>query len=234
MFPEGNKSWAGETGYVSPRTARLVKESGAALVTYRLDGDYMKNPRWAKYSRKGPVFGSLVKEYTAEELAEMSEEKIYDAICSDLHVDDYAFQKEKHIPYKGKALAERMELAGYLCPCCKRFDTVKSKGNKVFCDCGMEATADEEGFLHSEKLPFNNVLSWSRWEKSFLLENGRSYTGRVTKDEHVVAKKNGKELEHDATVSRKGLATEGFYREIRYNPANEIFRFRLRAGKGER
>lgn len=218
MFPEGNKSWAGETGYISPRTARLVKESGAALVTYRLDGDYLKNPRWAKHPRKGPVFGTFVKEYTKEELAQMSEEKIYEAICDDLHTDEYAFQKERHIPYKGKDLAEGLELAGYLCPCCKRFDAVKTKGNKVFCDCGMEATIDEEGFLHSERLPFDNLLSWSRWERSYLIENASSFTGEVTRDEHVIVRQNGKEVERDATVAvyPDRIETEGKTKRVFY------------------
>ena len=201
MFPEGNKSWAGETGYISPRTARLVKESGVALVTYRLDGDYMKKPRWAKYSRKGPVFGTLVKEYTADELKNMSEDKIYEAICGDLRADDYAFQRKRHIPYRGKNLAEGMELTGFLCPCCKRFDVVKTEGNTVFCDCGMTATVDEEGFLHSDTLPFDSLLSWHRWEKGYLLENAPSLTGLITKDEHVVVKQNGRFLSDDATVS---------------------------------
>ncbi len=196
MFPEGNKSWDGETGFISPRTARLVKESGAALVTYRLDGDYMKNPRWAKHSRKGKVYGTFVNEYTAEQLAGMSEQKVYDIICKDLYVDAYAFQRERGLRYRGKNLAEGLELTGYLCPCCKRFDTVKTKGNVVFCDCGMKAELDEKGFLHSDTLPFKEPLSWSRWEKSYLSEKGGKWQGVITRDEGVTYKCGDKKAEN--------------------------------------
>ena len=48
MFPEGNRSWDGETEFISPRTARMAKESGAALVTYRITDGPNTRPggRW--------------------------------------------------------------------------------------------------------------------------------------------------------------------------------------------
>ncbi len=201
MFPEGNKSWSGETGYISPRTARLVKDSGAGLVTYRLDGDYMKFPRWARYPRRGPVFGTFVRELTPEEIKRKSEQEIYEIICNDLHTDAYAFQREKHIKYKGKNLAEGLELAAYVCPCCKKFDSIKTKGDVVFCDCGMKATLDEEGFFHSDTLPFTDLLTWSRWEKSYLFEHRAEYSGAITTDEGLVFSLNGKRLSSDAKAN---------------------------------
>ena len=201
MFPEGNKSWSGETGYISPRTARLVKESGAGLVTYRLDGDYMRTPRWAKYPRKGPVFGTFVRELTAEELKDMTEEEVYRIICDDLKADAYAFQRERRIAYKGKDLAEGLELAGYLCPCCKKFDTVETKGDTVFCSCGMKATLDAEGFLHSDTLPFSDLLTWSRWQKSYLFEHADDYQGIITTDVGLTFRVGGKSVGSDAVAS---------------------------------
>ena len=89
MFPEGNRCWDGVTEFISPRTARLAKESGAALVTYRFTGGYLLHPRWAGYKRKGPMRGELVHEYSPEELAAMTQDEVYEAICRDLHVNAY-------------------------------------------------------------------------------------------------------------------------------------------------
>ena len=111
MFPEGNRSWDGETEFISPRTARMAKESGAALVTYRITGGYLLRPRWAEHKRRGPMRGELVHEYTPEELASMSEEGIYQAICRDLHVNAYEVQAAHGDLYKGKALAEGLQYA---------------------------------------------------------------------------------------------------------------------------
>ncbi len=200
MFPEGNKSWSGETGYIPPRTAKLVKSSGAGLVTYRLDGDYMKSPRWARHPRKGPVFGTFVRELTPEELEKLSEQEVYEIICKDLQTDAYAFQREKHIKYEGKNLAEGLELAAFLCPCCKKFDTIKTKGNTVFCDCGMKATLDEEGFFHSNTLPFKDLLAWSRWQKGYLFEHFGEYKWKITIDTGLCFKINGKTISDNATA----------------------------------
>ena len=88
MFPEGNRSWDGETEFISPRTAALVKDTGVALLTYRLTGGYLLRPRWADHKRKGPMYGELVHEYTPKELSRMTAEEVYEAICRDLYVND--------------------------------------------------------------------------------------------------------------------------------------------------
>ena len=72
LSAEGNRSWAGETMFISPRTAAVAKQSGAGLVTFRIHGGYLRTPRFAAYKRKGPVFGEMVREYSPEELAAMS------------------------------------------------------------------------------------------------------------------------------------------------------------------
>ena len=111
MFPEGNRSWDGETEYISPRTAALVKDTGVALLTYRLTGGYLLRPRWADHKRRGPMRGELVHEYTPEELAGMTVEEVYAAICRDLRVNAYEEQAASGALYRGKALAEGLQYA---------------------------------------------------------------------------------------------------------------------------
>ena len=53
----------GQTGFISEHTGKLVKESGAALVTYKFVGGYLRKPRWATTPRKGPIMGHFVNEY---------------------------------------------------------------------------------------------------------------------------------------------------------------------------
>ncbi len=193
MFPEGNKSWDGETCYISPRTATLVKESGVGLVTYRLDGDYMRRPRWAKSKRKGPVYGKVVAEYSAEDVAKMDEKEIYDHICRDLYVNAYEEQRIRKDKYESDDKAEGMELSAYLCPCCKRFDSISTQGNEISCTCGMHATVNEYGFFESDELPFDNLLAWSKWEKSFLAERKEEEWEKdkpITTDENVWIRRN--------------------------------------------
>jgi hypothetical protein len=171
IHPEGNRSWDGETGYISPRIARVAKESGAGLVTYRLDGGYLRTPRWAKSSRRGITRGCLANEYSLETLASMTEDEIYEAICRDLYVNAFADQESSPRPYPGRDRARRLELVLFVCPVCGKIGSFVSRDDRVACrGCGLETRYDEFGFFDS-RAPYRTLLDWSRWQKSWLLEN---------------------------------------------------------------
>lgn len=196
MFPEGNRCWDGETEFISPRTARLAKESGAALVTYRFTGGYLLRPRWADYKRKGPMYGELVHEYSPEELASMTEEEVYAAICRDLHVNAYEEQKRSGVLYPGKNLAEGMQYAAYLCPLCHGIGTITTSGDDIRCTCGLHAVYLPDGSFGKgvadgscvadgsasgnsgafgggdKSLPFENLAQWNAWQKRWMQEHG--------------------------------------------------------------
>lgn len=181
MFPEGNRCWDGETEYISHRTAALAKNSGAALVTYKLTGGYLLQPRWADNKRKGGMHGTLVHEYTPEDLASMSESEVYEAICRDLYVDAYEEQASSGLLYPGKNLAEGLEKAAYLCPCCNSLGSIRTKEDTVSCtSCGMKATLDAAGRFESETLPYSTFLEWNRFQKKWMSENAAVLRERVT------------------------------------------------------
>lgn len=174
MFPEGNRSWDGETEFISKRTARLAKESGAGLVTYRFTGGYLLGPRWAETRRKGPMRGEMVHEYTAEQLSAMTEDEVYSAICKDLYVNAYTEQATHGDLYRGKNLAEGMQYAAYLCPRCKQFGTIRTAGNDITCACGLHAKYTETGRLEGGNLPFDNLADWNRFQKKWTHDNAEA------------------------------------------------------------
>jgi ribosomal protein L37AE/L43A len=79
----------------------------------------------------------------------MSEDEINRIIREDLYEDAYARQAQKRSKYKGKRLAESMENLLYVCPYCKKVDTMRSKGDRVSCTaCEKFFTYDKFGYLH--------------------------------------------------------------------------------------
>ena len=175
MMAEGNRSFPGETGYIFPGTAALVKKSGAGLITYRLHGAYLVNPRWSREVRKGPVWGEIVHQYTPEEISAMSKEEIAEVIDRDLYTDVFEDQKKLHYKYKAKAPAEDLETALFACPDCGSFASLVSKGSKLVCsNCGSTHVFNEEGFFEREdgsEPAFESILKWSRWQKQHLFEH---------------------------------------------------------------
>ena len=165
MFAEGSRTFTGETLPIAPATAKLVKLSRSTLITYRLQGGYLSTPRWSAHRRKGRMFGAPVGVYSPETLKQMSEAEVLSLLQRDLYENAYEAQAKEPVAFKGKALAETLETALYLCPRCRRIDTLHSRGDRFCCDCGLSMTVDEYGFFRGEDLPFKTPLEWDKWQE---------------------------------------------------------------------
>ncbi len=165
IFAEGDRTFNGLTREIVQSTGKLVRISGADLITYRLEGGYLASPRWSKNRRRGKIKGSVIGRYPAAELKEMSPEKINEIIQRDIHEDANARQLEEHAKYTGKDLAEYLETAVFLCPGCMRIGTLKSQGSRISCTCGMSAGYDEYGMLQGHDFPFGTVTQWDLWQR---------------------------------------------------------------------
>ena len=147
IFPEGNRSFNGATGEILPATGKMARRSGVKLVTYRLEGGYFTQPRWSTTLRRGKIRGRLVKIYTPEELREMTDQQVNDAIIRDLYEDAYETQSKQMIAYKGKHLALGMESTVFACPVCGAIGTLRSDDETLSCSCGYRAVYDAYGYL---------------------------------------------------------------------------------------
>jgi len=97
----------------------------------------------------------------------MDENEINNVICKSLYHSEYSFQKNKMNAYKGKKLAERLELFLFTCPFCKHIESMKSKDNRFYCtNCGYDAYYTENGLFINEKreLHFDNPREWNNWQ----------------------------------------------------------------------
>ncbi|MCF0121059.1 MAG: 1-acyl-sn-glycerol-3-phosphate acyltransferase, partial [Oscillospiraceae bacterium] len=169
IFAEGNRTWNGETGEVFQSTARLVRRSGASLVTFRLTGGYLTSPRWSDSMRRGKMHGECVSIIPPEQLKSMTEGEIAALIDRDLYENSDERQDAENIKFKGKNLAQSLETAIYTCPECGGVCTMKSEGNRFFCtSCGKSATLDEYGRFSGGR--FRTVLEWDRFQSSRLPE----------------------------------------------------------------
>lgn len=167
LHAEGAMTSNGQTGFISEHTGKLVKESGAALVTYKFVGGYLRKPRWATTPRKGPIIGHFVNEYSPEELSKLSVKEITEIIRRDTYVNVYEEQRKNPHDYSGENLAECVERVLYVCPECKKVGTMHSKGNNLKCDCGYEVEMKSDGFFHDigKGLYYDNVLDWDLWQR---------------------------------------------------------------------
>lgn len=179
VFIEGERSMDGVTVPPAANAAHLAQLSGCALVTYRLHGGYLTDPRWSNGLRKGRVYGEAVHEYSAEELQRIPREELQAQIAADLLVDAYADQDKEPVAYRGRTPAENLEVALCLCPRCGGMDKLHSQGDRFYCDCGLELRYDEYGFFRAAdgEPPFPTVREWFVWQRGKLEELARNFQG---------------------------------------------------------
>lgn len=189
LAPEGNVTQNGATDAVRPRTGRMIKDSGAGLVTIRLAGNYLNSPFWARNKSKGPVYGELVNIYSKEDIAKLTPEEINDLIEKDIYINHYEWNREKRIVYDRQDRAECMERVAYMCPKCGKIGHMHSSHDTLSCGaCGYSADVDEYGFFVGEDIIFDNLYDWDMWQKEQLsakMDGWRSSGEDIITFDHV-------------------------------------------------
>ena len=166
IFPEGSRSFNGETIRLDSGIAKLVKMAGCALATYHIEGGYFVAPRWAYTTRTGPMKGHIVNIYSSDEVKSMSRDELIDCINRDIYENAYETQRRNMYKYKGKRLAEGLENYLVKCSCCGAFDSMVTEDDRFCCtECGQHGIYTQEGFLKGESLRFDSVYDWGVWSE---------------------------------------------------------------------
>ncbi len=176
MFPEGMRTMTGRTGQISSDIGRMIKESEGGLVTVRLTRGYMITPLWAHHKRKGPTAGRVVREYTREDLDEMTVDEINSAIAKDLYYNVWEDQENRRIEYRCSRPAEGLENALFICPACMRVGTMQGRGRDFICSCGYSVSVDGHGFFSSRSAKFRTLLDWDIWQRNYLAARAEHWT----------------------------------------------------------
>ena len=181
LFAEGEQTWDGVTGKIFPATGKLVRQSGATLVTYCIEGAYLSVPRWASGVRRGKVHAHAAGVYSPEELKGMKPGEIEYLINRDLHIDTWKWQKSQPggpVPFIGKSRlepAKGLERALFMCPACLKTGTLNTGKDMIYCSCGFRSRFTQTGFLEPEipengtaatERRFCTIAEWDKWETS--------------------------------------------------------------------
>ena len=200
IYGEGETTWDGRTKGIFPATGTLARASGATLITYRMEGGYLTAPRWAKKNRKGRMRGYIVNRYSPEQLKAMKPQDIEAMINKDIYEDEWERQKTDPVKYRGKNLAQDIEVAVFLCPKCKKIGTIHGEGDHLSCECGFKTSVTEYGTFEPAE-PFENMAQWNDWQHE-CLKNGDFVHG------DTLFSDPGMTLFHYTEGVRKGEITE--------------------------
>lgn len=182
LYPEGGRNWDGATDVLIPSTAKLIKMLRIDVYVTFYKGAYLTKPRWADYSRRGKVEFVGHKLFDGPELKQLSVEEIMDKMAEALAYNEFDWQHEKMIPFKGQNRASGITRLLWKCPVCKVDHQLQSKGNDLHCQtCGQVYHYNEYGFLDGHDT-IDDTSKWQKWQKSFIPSLAKSDLHYTLKD----------------------------------------------------
>ena len=217
MMPEARLSTAGKFEDIQDATYSFIKKSSVAVYTVKINGGYLADPKWGKGFRRGAVVeAELDILHTADEISNLSIDKLRQSVVGRLTYDEFSWLKQRqNIRYKSANMAEGLENILAVCPNCLKKHTITTKKDKIFCEhCGYLTSIDDRyGF--SNGFRFTDLSKWYDWQtevlKQEILENA-DYM--LSSKVELRLPGNGNSLtryggEGVCTLSREGLTYKG-------------------------
>lgn len=187
IFPEGDRSWDGETAEFIPGSISIAKKYKIPLQLARIQGHYLSFPRWADNPRKGRI---LIEYYSIskEEVITSSIDELQEKVKSILYNNDIKNPVNQNIVFTGKDLAAGIQHLIWLCPDCGQHDTIGGQGDDIVCSsCGKKWALDGNLRVAIPEIRGIDLKDWSDWQKDEILKICENRDDRVlTESEDII------------------------------------------------
>ncbi|MGI6432743.1 MAG: 1-acyl-sn-glycerol-3-phosphate acyltransferase [Sphaerochaetaceae bacterium] len=169
IFPEGTRTWDGESLGFNDSIAKLVKLFKVPVVLLNLEGSYALRPRWTYLSRKGKMVIRVVEVLSAKQINSLSVEQLHQELLQKLSFNFDSWQKEHLIPYRRKRRTSGVAQLLYSCPNCKSHSTIWDKKDRILCKkCDLVLQLDQYDTLHTlvgKPIKWTTLAQWHTWQK---------------------------------------------------------------------
>ncbi len=181
LYPETQRSIAGDLTPFGLSTAKLIKHLRVPVVSAFARGGYLGWPRWAKMFRPGHIEMETRLLFTGEEAAELSLQEIQARLTKAITTEDYAWQLRRKRPVRFISMkpAQGLSRICHWCPACDRPMSMTSGGRNLSCrHCGQTFRIDLTGFFTAapgSRPSFDHPLEYATWQSRRLaraLEEG--------------------------------------------------------------
>jgi 1-acyl-sn-glycerol-3-phosphate acyltransferase len=173
IFPEGNATFNGETLFINPSIAKLIKLLKLPVIFYHIEGGSLTKPRWSKHVHKGKVVGYVHDVWTLNHYQDLSVDDIYKGVLKNLYVNDHDLQAVNQIDYKGKDLALDIESSYFYCPSCQALNTLSSHKDTVSCTvCDFLVKYTTKGTFEAinQTFYYETTIPWYHMQNKVLRE----------------------------------------------------------------
>jgi 1-acyl-sn-glycerol-3-phosphate acyltransferase len=169
LFPEATRTWTGKTLPIDNSIGKLVKLMQVPVITAKMKGMFLFNPRWAYGLRKAEVEIDYTYLYTKAQISALSVDEISQGIIEKLAHSEWEFQQKAGIKIKSQKRAEFLNHVIFYCPHCHSFHGYTAKNNSLTCkDCGFELFVDEQNNLQATN---GELFNYSSIEQLYDYQN---------------------------------------------------------------
>ena len=166
IYPAGLMCEDGLSTPIPAATYRFLQWLGADVYVARTTGSYFVMPKWKGGIHPGRTDIDIYRLFTKEQLVDLTEEEVKEAVEQHLLFDAYREQEQTKVKYQGTRCIAGLENVLYQCPHCGQEFTTVADGDTIRCTaCGYEQVGDHYGFLHNRKglgEEIRYVSDWSR------------------------------------------------------------------------
>lgn len=166
IFPEGRTSSDGSYEGCKESINKFIKKMNVPVVNVHINGSYFFAPFWRNSIARGKINVDVNVLLTPEQISKLSVEEISIVVKEGLFYDEYNYQKNQKIKYKGRNLSHGLENILYLCPECGAEFSLKTHKHIVSCNCcTMSATFTALGNFTGGK--FHSIEDWYTFQKEY-------------------------------------------------------------------
>ena len=174
LFPEGTRTWDGDSLPVPEAMAKMIKMFRVPVVVFHIEGAFGARPRWAVKDRKGPITLRVKGVLQPEEFSSRTVGELTQILNDRLYFSHEEWQKQHPVSYRGKVRAEGVEDLLFACPSCSSFSTIKARRDTITCShCSASWVLDPYDTARSadRNPPTLTLRQWHLWESGELVRH---------------------------------------------------------------
>ena len=168
IAPEGMSSISGSNQPVAIGTGKFIKHFNVPVYFVNIKGAYLMAPKYCLDDRIGKVTVTTDLLFSPEKISNLSANEIEDILNEKLTHDDYEYNKQVKVEYKGKDFAKNMHHYLYKCPKCNCETSMLGENDQIYCSkCSNGATLDNYYNLNANKdsIVPETPKKWFEWQR---------------------------------------------------------------------
>ncbi len=189
IFPEGDRTWDGETATIHPSTAALIRKLRIPIVVAHFRGHYLSWPRWADYPAKGELHieMSVISE---EQVRTGSVLDLQQRLQRELHQNDIKDEELQAVTFTATRRASGIHRVLWYCPVCSAHNTLTAAADNAemihctACDTRwtLSGNLTVSPAVETPDARLADLKDWMDWQQRTVMEELIAYLQRSAEE----------------------------------------------------